>query len=291
MAQNLVDTLLDRAAVRRRVFQLYPFRAWRQSASMARKAGFSATPARADAIARILAAVEENGAHVLPSISSIIEDYGDVVEATSSEITQSGRWPGQADVIESEEVFHLKPALYRAGLSSNLLDMVENYLQEPCYYMGCYLKREPVNASESGNRQWHLDIEDDQMLRVIIYMNSVREGGGPFQFIERKTTEQVKSKSKYRTGYVDDAQMQTLVDRSLWNSAYGAPGAAVFFDGTRVFHRALRPESQDRFSLTFTYATRNPLQFYRSASLTKRTRRALFEALAERQRACIPPAK
>jgi len=151
------------------------------------------------------------------------------------------------------------PAVYRLGLDERLLRIAELYLGEPCFYMGISAKRERVSPRQAGTRQWHMDIEDDRMLRFLIYLSDVDEAAGPFN-------------------YVPSACQRT---------ATGGFGTLLACDGTRIFHRAGWPTGRKRLSLSMTYSSRHPRQIMRPVRLRWPSRNRLLETLTER----IPPAR
>jgi hypothetical protein len=154
------------------------------------------------------------------------------------------------------------PEIFLWGMNADLLDMIENYLQLPVYYHGVSVRREIADGKPNDVRQWHMDPEDRRMCRIIIYLNDVGPGGGPFQFIERRRSLEAAARLGYVSGFVTDARMETRVPRSEWRELTGNQGHAVVADTCRIFHRAQAPHTCDRYSATFSYTSTTPIKRY-----------------------------
>lgn len=197
-------------------------------------------------------------------------------------------WGLAAPALDGEALFEAAPAAFRHGLSPPLLDLAEAYIGEPCLYLGATLKREPADGREVGPRQWHLDIEDHRMLRVLVYLSPVGPGGGPFEYLPVAESQSVRAGQGYRSGYLTEAAMAALGTRPAWTPVFGQSGDRVAFDGTRVFHRAQPPRTETRLSITYTYSSRRPLELRLSSRLTEAARQRLLAGLDERAAACAP---
>ncbi|RZM35346.1 MAG: hypothetical protein EOP67_12265, partial [Sphingomonas sp.] len=258
-----MNYLVNRAAVRSRLSRIPPFRQFRARASAARRNAFRPQSASGTVADTIASTVSQAGVCLLPDISHISDAAGAVVRELVAEGASSWHWPAGRDLLETDDILAQRPSVYHLGFEPTLLDAAERHLCEPCFYMGCSLKRERVDASNDGPRQWHRDIEDDRLFRVIIYLNDVDIGGGPFEFIEAEHSRVALETLRYKSGYVADAAMDAVVPADRWTSVKGAAGSMIAFDGTRVFHRVCRPTAADRFSLSITYSSRHPLQILR----------------------------
>jgi len=286
----VLNYLINRAALRSRVLRLTPVDTLRRQASAARRRDFRPDTDLSAAAGAVLAGVDDRGVHLLPAAAELLGNDATTIERLIANGVDGWEWNGDG-ILESDEVCNQDGEAYRLGLNSTLLDLAEQYIGERCFYMGCSLKREDVSSFKGGTRQWHLDIEDDRMLRIIIYLNNVEEGGGPFQYIEAPRSRLACSQLVYRSGYISDATMRSAVEEARWNSAYGPAGLIVAFDGTRVFHRVARPTSKARLSLSLTYTSRHPRHVFRQVRLRLNTCRSALSDLSERERACLPGAR
>jgi hypothetical protein len=231
--------------------------------------------------------LNDEGVHLLADYTALVGRDAALIGQLIADGSDGWCWQG-GNLLESDEILNQNRRTYRLGLNPTLLDLAESYLGEPCFYMGCSLKREEVDPFIGGTRQWHLDIEDDRMLRIIIYLNDVQDGGGPFQYIDAARSRLARSRLDYQSGYLSDAAMRSAVSEDRWASAYGRAGLIVAFDGTRVFHRVARPEVASRFSLSLTYTSRYPRHVFRQVRLRSSSFRAVYPNLSERERACLP---
>ena len=186
------------------------------------------------------------------------------------------------------ERLHEQRAVWQWGLSEPLLDMVENYLGLPARYLGAGLRCERATGEAVGVRQWHRDIEDHRMLKLIIWLNDVDEQGGPFEYVDRRHTEGLARSLRYVSGYVSDQVVARQVARSEWRRGTGPTWTCVVADPRNIFHRAMPPVRRDRYSLTFSYTSRSPIRVLPSPPVTRRERALGVEGLNSRQRACLP---
>lgn len=191
--------------------------------------------------------------------------------------------------LQSEAIFRTRPELYKVGLAAPVLTLAKRYLGLDCYYLGASFKREAADGRACGTRQWHMDMEDEKLFRVIVYLAPVREDGGPFEYIAKPSSQEAKVYFRYRLGFLSDDCMRKLASEDQWRPVYGGAGDAVLFDGAAVFHRTQPPTRADRYSITLTYASRHPLELQFSSRLSRRSRRRLLGQLTPEQQACVPP--
>ena len=90
------------------------------------------------------------------------------------------------------------------------------------------MRRSLADGRYSGIRRWHLDWEDRRIIKIIIYLNDVNVGGGPYEYISRNITpEAIKKLNYYNLGYLSDAEMAAAVPKSLWTSCLAKKGSVV----------------------------------------------------------------
>jgi hypothetical protein len=181
-----------------------------------------------------------------------------------------------------------RPEIYLWGLSPRLLDLVENYVGLPIRYHGADLRREVANGKPTDVRQWHVDTEDWRMFKVILYLNDVEPGGGPFEYLPRERTLAAVERIGYGSGFVSDEAMSAEVPRSQWIEALGGARSALVADTCRVFHRAQPPRRADRYSITFSWTSTTAVKSYPSAPLSEEAYAYVLSQTHERQRACLP---
>jgi hypothetical protein len=191
--------------------------------------------------------------------------------------------------LENEAALATCPDFYRLGLSPTILDLAEACLGLDCLYLGATLKRERADGRVAGTRQWHMDIEDEKLVRILVYLAPVAPDGGPFEYFPRAISQTIRTALHYRSGYIDDARMALMAPNVQPQQCTGEAGDAIIFDGAGVFHRGGTPLGQDRYSITFAYCSRQPLELRHSARLPRALHRHFLSTLSERQCGAIPP--
>lgn len=182
------------------------------------------------------------------------------------------------------------PAIWRWGLSDQILDMVENYLGLPARYNDVGLRCERATGEVIGVRQWHRDIEDRRMLKFLVWLNDVDDDGGPFEYVERARTPGLTRSLHYVSGFVSDETLRQQVPQSEWRRGTGPTWTCVVADPRNIFHRAMPPVRRDRYSLTFSYTSRTPLRTLPTLPPGRRERELATGGLSARQLACLPKA-
>jgi hypothetical protein len=150
--------------------------------------------------------------------------------------------------------------LYEWGLAEENLDLAERYIGLPVFFLGAAVRRERVDGPVSYNtRRWHKDIDDRRMLKMIIYLNDVGAGGGGFEYLNRRSSDDVACAFRYSAGHLSDTEVDRVVPRSAGVPVTGPRLTSVFVDATRLMHRVQPPTENDRYSLTLTYVSTTPL--------------------------------
>ncbi len=179
------------------------------------------------------------------------------------------------------------PEIFLWGLEERLLNIIENYIGLPIVYHGAHFRREIANGKLIDVRQWHTDVEDYRMVRIIVYLNDVNLNGGPFEYISKNSTSLLRQTLQYSSGFVSDEVIKTLVPTSDWKACTGRYGTVIFSDTRNVFHRAKPPVETDRFSITFTYTSRRPVKIFSKVKLSIDELLGISNRLSKRQSQCI----
>jgi hypothetical protein len=181
-----------------------------------------------------------------------------------------------------------RPAVWQWGLSDALLDLAEAHLGVPPRYYGADLRMERATGAAVGVRQWHRDVEDHRMLKVLVWLDDVDLGAGPFEYVPRRHTDELVRELEYVTGFVDDDRLAGVVDRPEWRQGVGPRWTAIVADTRAVFHRARPPIRTDRWSVTFSYTSRTPTVTVPAPRPTAAQRAAAIRGLGPRQLASLP---
>ena len=181
------------------------------------------------------------------------------------------------------------PEILLWGLDEQLLDLVENYIGLPIFYLGAEVKRCFPTGGFTGIRKWHQDTEDYRMFKVIIYLNDVDEQGGPFQYIPEHKSDIAKKKLKYRFGLISDKLMEKHVSYQDWITCLGKQNTVIIADTFRIFHRAKPPINQERLSLTLTYISQNAIHLRNKDLSISTAVKHICKDLSKRQLKCLVP--
>jgi hypothetical protein len=180
------------------------------------------------------------------------------------------------------------PEIYLWGLSSRLLDFIENYVGLPIRYHGADFRREIADGKLTDVRQWHIDAEDQRMFKIILYLNDVGPGGGPFEYIPRVTTIETAKKLRYSSGFVKDDAMDVALPRARWAQAVGKSHTCAMADTCKVFHRAQPPREVDRYSITYSWTSTSAVKTYPTMPITDEAYAYILAHTGARQRSVLP---
>lgn len=207
----------------------------------------------------------------------------DVADRFMAELRRSTSPEGTVRILPVD--LAVDPALFLWGLTDENLDLAENHIGLPVHYLGVEVKRERADGRAEDVRQWHMDIEDRRMLKMIVYLSDVDDGCGPFEYIDPTRSRQAARALRYASGFVSDAVMDRVVPRESWRRVVGPRLNAIFVDSSRIFHRALAPTTADRYSMTFSYSSTASYQVFPEYMLSAKALRRLGHELTPRQRA------
>jgi DNA-binding NarL/FixJ family response regulator len=180
----------------------------------------------------------------------------------------------------------LHPEILFWGLGERLLDIVENYIGLPLLFQGADLRRDAADAPLTDARHWHRDIDDERMIKVIIYLNNVGQTGGPYEYIPRSFTEHLNNALDYKSGFIADEAIAEIVSPQNWQTCAAKAGTIIITDPCNVFHRA-KPAQHNRYSMTFGYTSRIPKVFLSEFQLSPKEWQRITPQLSKRQIACL----
>ncbi len=193
--------------------------------------------------------------------------------------------PGPLRTAADELAAHAEA--WRLGLAPPLLDLVEAYLGLPPRYHGAEIRRDLPDGGGAGVRQWHLDVEDTRMVKVLVWLADVDEGTGPFEYLPPDETAAVVRARRYVSGFVADDAVTAVLGAPAGRSCTGPAWTALIADTARVLHRARTPLVAPRDSVTYAWTSRHPLRTYRRRQPTQAQLDALGAGLDGRQLACV----
>ena len=188
----------------------------------------------------------------------------------------------------SRKFLHTEILLW--GLGERLLNIVENYIGLPLLFHGVDLRRDVADAPLTDARHWHLDIDDERMVKVIVYLNNVGKTGGPYEYIPRSLTEHLTDALNYKSGFVSDEAISAIIPPEQWQTCAAKAGTIIITDPCNVFHRA-KPAKRNRYSITFGYTSRIPKLFLSEFKLSPAEWNRTTPQLSQRQIACLRKSK
>ena len=128
--------------------------------------------------------------------------------------------------------------------------------------MGCHMKLFQIKLKRHKNVdkvtlpafRWHQELHPDPMLNVMVYINDVDEGSGPFEYIvnsDGRGTIINNTTHDFPDDFIDrilkDSEMGLKVTRFL-----GKPGSMCIFNNN-ILHRGSIPTKKDRDVLLFQF--------------------------------------
>jgi hypothetical protein len=269
-----------------------PFRLVTQRKHEAELAAHATTlPALAGTDVELVGDLRKNGVIQRPLLSLGVPGTDIMIKALDVLVPELKALPVKSNNAQSLASSRLLdfPEVYLWGLEPRILDITEGYIGLPVHYHGADLKREIADGRATDVRQWHVDVEDHRMFRLICYLNDVTEIGGPFEYLTRESTAKARHGLHYLSGFVTDERMETMVPKSDWKIALGPQYTSNIADTCAVFHRAKPPVRIDRYSITFSWFSRKPMKTYALKPMSQAKYEELTSRLSPRQLGCVPP--
>jgi hypothetical protein len=186
----------------------------------------------------------------------------------------------------SESILLEHKEILMLGLNDRLLAIIENYIGKPVFYRGVVARRDYADGQNIETRLFHLDSEDDRIIKIIIYLNDVGVEDGPFQYVPRRFSPEIQS-LVFTNGRVLDENMAMNVPSSNWHACTGSAGTVIFVDTARLFHRGMEPKDRDRYALFYAYNSTTPLSKSMSGPIQRCTEILDLECLSSKQIAAI----
>lgn len=181
------------------------------------------------------------------------------------------------------------PQLLLWALEPKLLNIAEHYIGLPPLYQYVAIRRSAADGQQTGIRNWHLDCEDRRLLKIIIYLNDVATGDGPYEYISRSlTSKAIKKLNYYNLGNISEDEMRTAIPKSDWTSCLEKQGNVIITDTANVFHRIQPPINKERFSITYCYTSTSPQAQLGTDELSTRQKELIAKNTNLRQQKCLP---
>lgn len=229
---------------------------------------------------RLVASLRTDGV----AVSSVEELFGDVsgyddLLATTSEMLEarseevSGlRLSAQSDAEIGVKTFNLEMlgssisfdpenVFARFALSAPILRIAKSYFQMTVllrYYN--VWKTFASNGTSRESQLWHVDREDNYILKMFLYLDDVDEGAGPFTYArgtQRNGRNRAIEPEYFLEGGVrrtTDEQMKAVLPESDWIKCTGKRGTLILAD-TAGYHKGGEARTKDRLMYTCMYTS------------------------------------
>jgi hypothetical protein len=214
--------------------------------------------------AQVIADLKSEGVHVT-SIERLLPDRGlhaELARASAFINSQPPRdnpvdwvWGASSLDLSAESLIQRFPGIFLLGLDERVLRLARLYLHLPIAYHGAVVRHSLVDNGYLGPRIWHRDAEDLHVLRMVIYMNDVSPGGGPFEYIPRNCP--VRYKHVPNMKLTSDV-VEKFVPRERWRQIFAPAGTVILCDSAKTFHHESLQTERPRTVVMIGYSSRRP---------------------------------
>ena len=149
--------------------------------------------------------------------------------------------------------------LYLFALNKSLVKIIENYLKLNLLFRGVAIKKDIIDGREIETRKWHIDGEDNRIIKIIFYLNKVDKSGGPFTCISKKFSKN-KSVKKDSNGRIENKSIINAFNKNQINQFIGDIENFIIVDTCSVLHKGELPLSKNRYVVFFCYNSLIPTQ-------------------------------
>lgn len=200
---------------------------------------------------------------MLPESDRMLRAAGDIRQAIEARLVAGSAGPRDPYLIQAERRdLEDRPEIYLFGLNERLLKIVESYLGLPVAFGGFNFFHTLADGRERGARVWHLDGEDESIVKIAIYLNDVDLDGGPFEMIKDRV---FKGGDPYKRPARHE-KLERIVGKGISSkdivTCVGPRGSVIFCDTARYYHRGRPATGHSRTAIFFNYYPRPPRRPY-----------------------------
>ena len=155
---------------------------------------------------------------------------------------------------------YIMKKIYNFTLNQKFIEIFENYFCLPLHYKGADIRKDINDGKRIETRLWHIDSEDEKIIKILFYLNKVDTNGGPFTYIKKDIINKKKS-FKYKTdsGRIEDDVMNQACNQKNMHEFTNENYNFAIVDTANIFHKGKLPEIS-RYSAFFCYNSRFPLE-------------------------------
>jgi hypothetical protein len=142
----------------------------------------------------------------------------------------------------------------KISLKENILSLVGLYFgQIPLLEYALLTLSQPSKPPYKVSQLWHLDKDNDRMLKMFIYFTDVLENGdGPFTFFSKEDSKKIKN--SFAMKHLEDHLVYSMVDSKKIIQIKGRKWTAFLCDTSKCYHMGSRlDEGHERIMLTSLY--------------------------------------
>ena len=155
---------------------------------------------------------------------------------------------------------HIMKKIYDFTLNKKFIEIFENYFCLPLHYKGADIRKDINDGQKIETRLWHIDSEDEKIIKILFYLNKVDTNGGPFTYIKKNIINKKHSfKHKTADGRIKDETMNQVCDKKNMLEFTNENYNFAIVDTANIFHKGKLPEIS-RYSVFFCYNSKFPLQ-------------------------------
>jgi hypothetical protein len=142
------------------------------------------------------------------------------------------------------------PEVVDLAFDARLLGLATAYFQTVPFLSYVKIRKSFVNAlPPSPTQQFHVDIGTYSIFKVLLYLNDVAPGGGPFCFVQGSHR---KKFTNWESKRYSSEEMAAVYGEGRVVQYYARAGDAILVESTG-FHRGEKPETADRSILILNY--------------------------------------
>jgi hypothetical protein len=158
-------------------------------------------------------------------------------------------------ILPPETVATRFPSLFLWFLQPFWLSLQQRLLncEAPVICKGINIRKDLPMNGQTGTRLWHVDAEDLEVGKVIVYLDDVFAPQGPFEYIHPDRSAPYRH---LRNSWTDD-EMARLIPREHWIACDGQAGTTIVTNTARILHHGRSPWA-NRFVAIATYTSANP---------------------------------
>jgi hypothetical protein len=193
-----------------------------------------------------VADLREHGFAVLPAdpnIKGSLENLKSRIDAAFENEKNAYRpGPGVTRLMDGAELFPDILLLLQGHVEHVLEGFFESHFK---IFSAAFYRTVPDDSVPHSSFLWHFDNAPDQQIKVMIYLDDVKESTGAFRFKRKEVSAQVRKAGFWHR---DDYERARAIfdDETSTHVVEGPVGTMVLFQPGRVVHKATAPEHDHR---------------------------------------------